>query len=401
MKPQTTLAFVFLLLFAVQVQALAMGPARVEYIFKPGMQGEFTLKVTENAGEQTSIVMYAEGELAEYITDISPSNFTLKAHETRDVIYKFKLPESLPKYGRNETLVIAKTASLQRQRFGQFTATVAIGHQWWVHVPYPYKYAEATVRTENVPLSVILDKQPMFFDVRITNLGSEDLQTALTFEIKSPEGKTLKKFAPRNNPLPLRESKIEEFDWIPEDPSSIRPGIYSTVAKVEFGGDKPTIAGGDFKIGTVAVVPQSIEHENIYSDEIGKIQVRLESLWGNQIQGIYSDAYLLEEGSTNTAALKKTSASNTINMDSWSTGEVEMFLDARGIPAKTYDLNVVSYFGTAHASKIFKLEIKPKRENPTEPKPERDNSQLYLLGVIGLLFAIILALAFVAFRKRK
>ncbi len=399
MKPQTVLAFGFLLLFAVQVQALAMGPARVEYIFKPGMSGEFTLKVIENAGEQTSIVMYAEGDLAEYITDISPSNFTLKAQETKDVVYKFRLPESLPKYGRNETLVIAKTAALQRQRFGQFIASVAIGHQWWVHVPYPYKYAEAIVRSENIPLSVILDRQPAFFDVRITNLGSEDLQTALTFEIRNSEGKILKKFAPRNNPLALRESKIEEFDWLPDNPDAIRPGVYSAIATVEFGGDKPTKNDSGFKIGTVSIVPQSIESEGIYSEEIGKIKITLESLWGNPIQGVYSDAYLLEEGGS--SVLKKTSLSNTINIDSWSKGLVEVFLDTGGIPPKTYDLNVVSYFGTAHASKIFKLEIKPKRETPTEPKPEGDNSQLYLLGVIGALFVIILALAYFALRKRK
>ncbi|MDO8625215.1 MAG: hypothetical protein Q7R47_03965, partial [Candidatus Diapherotrites archaeon] len=205
-----------LLCVSVDLFALGMGPSRVEYYFRPGLSGTFTVHIKENAGEEMEIVMYAEGDLAEYVTDISPNNFTLHASEVKDVTYTFKLPETLPKFGRNDTLIIAKTAATSaRQRGSQFAAIVAIGHQFWVHVPYPYLYAESTLTTENVELEVIRNRQPVFFDVRLTNLGSEDLNaTRLTFSIRSPSGEVLSDFPERINDLAKGVPKVEEYDWI-------------------------------------------------------------------------------------------------------------------------------------------------------------------------------------------
>lgn len=395
------LGLILLLVFAVNAAALAMGPARVEYIFKPNMSGSFKLYVTENAGEETDIVMYAEGDLAQYITDISPPNFTLKPGQRQEVIYSFQMPESVPKFGRNETLVIAKTGTLGRKRFGQFMAVVAVGHQFWVHVPYPYRYAEAAIKTENVAIGIIEQKQPVFFDVRITNLGSEDLNTILNFEILSPDGRSIKRFPPRTDSIAKVDTKIEQYDWLVDDNTTIKPGIYKARVRLEYGGDKPYIDESEFKIGSVIVVPKSIEHDDIHVGEVGKIKVILDSLWGNVIPGVYSIGYLFEEGTTS-PSVGQTSTSSSMDMSPWSTASVEFFLDARTLKAKTYDLNVVSYFGSARASQIFKVDIKPKVEAPVpKQEPSKTESTIYLFAIIAALLIVVIALTFLVFRKKK
>ncbi|MDO8624922.1 MAG: hypothetical protein Q7R47_02480, partial [Candidatus Diapherotrites archaeon] len=120
-------------------------------------------------------------------------------------------------------------------------------------------------------------------------------------------------------------------------------------------------------------------------------------LWGQPINGAFASAFLNLEGGTNKDVFKETARSATVNLDPWGTGETDVFLDLRDVKTGRYDLNVVTYFGTETAWKVFKVDVYPAYK--TGEKPADDNWLLYV--GIGLLVLIILLLGVFLLRSRK
>jgi hypothetical protein len=392
------MAVAMLFLLSASVTALSLGPARVEWVFKPGLEGHFDLTVTENTGKPVDIVMYAEGELSPYVT-ITPTNFHLDARQSKGVTYSFKLPESFSGYGRKEALIIAKE-SIDRTRTGQIGAVVAIGHQFWVHVPYPYRYAEATIQAENIALDLVRQKQPAFFDVRISNLGSEDLDTELSFELRAPNGEIVKRFDPRVIALAKGESKVAEFDWIADDPTALEGGVYLAQAHLAFDGNAPTDAQAEFKIGDEQVDATALTPSPFFLGEIARLEVTLDSLWGNALEDVYAQGILLNESGT---VIRNTVPSQSVEILPWGTRTVELFLDTKDLEAKTYDFNVSVRFGSKTTSKVFRLDVREKPLTEGTGTVSAPDSGLLLIGgaLIALLVLVIVGMGFLLVKKKK
>ena len=392
--------FIAFLLISPGFFGLAVGPARVEWIYRPGLEGSFTLTVTENSGKEADIVMYAENGFSENVT-ISPTNFHLNPFETRYVTYSFKLPESSESYGRNETLIVAREVIDRRARSGQVGAAVAIGHQFWVHIPFPYRFASAAISTENVALDVVKSGNPVFFDVRSTNLGSEDLNVTLFFDVRNAQGRAIGSFPSRNFSLAKGQSKVDEFDWMAENPSQISGGVYTAKATLEFGGDKPFEATQDFKIGEIRVEPTKISPTG-YVEEITKVETQIDSLWGSPIPNVWVQGFLLDKTGT---AIRNTVPSQSVEMTPWGNRTMDLFLDTHSVPPDTYDFNVVVHMEEKIISKAFPLELKtrPATEpvNAEEPETELDPNVLMISGgVILLLLLVVAALGYLVLKKK-
>ncbi|MDD4082349.1 MAG: hypothetical protein PHD05_03080 [Sphaerochaetaceae bacterium] len=392
------IGFLFFLLVGTAF-SLSVGPGRVEYLYKPGLEGEFNLTITENTGRPVDLVVYAEGSLAEYIT-ISTPNFHLNANEVKVISYSFKLPDDLNSFGRNENLIIVKTTIPPKERTSTISAAVAIAHQFWVHVPFPKVFIEPRLKVENVTLESVKSGDPIFLDVTLINLGSEDAPSKIDFLIKNSKGEVIYRFEPREKLVKKGEQEIVQYDWYVENPSQAEAGIYTAVANVDFSGDKPTSASGEFKIGVATVLPKSVKVNEFELGQIAKIEVMLESIWSSPIPGAYAKIFLLNESKE---VIRNPSPSASVTVSAWDEMPVEIFLDTSGLDKKVYDMNVVIYFSNRETSKIFKFDATGSKVDESKSTGANTISMdmfLMILGGFVVVVIIVFIILFLFLSKR-
>ena len=73
MKLKPILLIIVILVLASQTYALGIAPSSSDVIFEPGLEKTIQLKVINNVHKDFDAVVYAEGELAEYIIIGNPT----------------------------------------------------------------------------------------------------------------------------------------------------------------------------------------------------------------------------------------------------------------------------------------------------------------------------------------
>lgn len=340
------LTFVVFVFMMSSVSALGISAARTSIDFVPGLERSITFTIVNSESEDMNVVIVAQGELEKYIFIDEPS-FKMEASESaREFSYRIRLPEELSP-GLHTTEVIV----LQLPRDGEFKktavgATVAIATQLHVQVPFPGKYAEATMNVIGPG-----DDGKMAFVIPVVSRGDFDLVkvksridifTSLNEKIASVESGEVG--------IPSGQRRELVAEW---DASRANPGPYLAVATLTYDEETLTIEK-EFNVGREHLVLESIGVRDFELGEIAKFNLLVKNEFNQDIEGAFARMIVYNGDGMVLADFK----SPTHDVPANEKTQMIMFWDTAGVKEKVYDTEFFLIYGDTIDQKAFTIDVK-------------------------------------------
>lgn len=314
------------------VSALGISPGRTTLEFEAGAEQEITLNVLNNEKKDLSVVIYAEGELAQYVTLETPMLEIGKNEESKSFKYKVKLPSELEKPGLHEGKIIAR--EIPKQASGQtfIGASVAVVSQLHVNIPYPGKYAEV-----NLEISEVKIGESAAFVVSVYNRGKLDIVRAKAIiDILGPTNEKIATIQTDEKGIKTAERKELVSAWKPEN-----PGEYKALVTLTYD-EQVARTEKVFAIGSLEVEILSAEVKNFNLGGVAKFTVLAENKYNNRIDDLYTQMIITDKKGD----LMVDSKSATISLEPLSKGTMFTYWDTEGISTGEYDGKfILSYQG--------------------------------------------------------
>lgn len=311
--------FLLLLPFLLQTvsAALGIGPATQEVDFRPGQTYTFNYHVISDDPDQ-EITIYAEGDLAQYVT-LSKTSSKGPTAFTATITF----PQSISVPGKHQLLIGAREKPREDVFIG---ATINIRAVIYVHVPYPGKYAELEL---NIPNANAGDNVPI--EAHVINRGNEEITANVKIDFYQGERyiETM-----MFEPVSLISAQDRYFRKYLNS-STYKPGAYLARAEVDFGQKVETNV--TFRIGSLFVNVTNFT-ARFPQGGIQKFFVNIESQWNNRIPAVFADVNLTN-GEQNSSF-----RTPSISLEPWSSDTLTGYLDTSGLSG-TYDTQVVLSYG--------------------------------------------------------
>jgi len=339
------MVFLVLILFVSEVNALGISPARKIVDFEPGLEDEIELKIINTGNEETKLVIYVEGEMADLVElEDYELNF-LPGEESKTIKYKFKLPEEIDTPGDHDIEIVVREVPLGEVISDTMIgSSVAVVHQLKIKVPYPGKYAIAdlkvieTGRTDQVNFVVVvhnlgLEKiENANARIDVFNANSKNKITELRTELFSIDvGEDLE--------IPSIWNKDVEF------------GEYYAKLIVTYDG-KVTEAVRELSVGERLVNILSIYTKGFKLGEIAKFNILLENLFPEKIYDTYT-TFLISDKGVELADFK----SVTEDIEGYSKKELTAYWDTEGIDIGEYDVKIGLHYEGGHIELDMKTKV--------------------------------------------
>lgn len=267
------------LLFISSVSAIGVSPGRVSFsdYSSVNMQKTATVTVVNTGSFESTIVVSAQGELAEYIS-FPQRSFTLAPGQTeKSFEYTVNLPEGLSPGPHTAEIIILELP--QEGSFGEtyIGAAVAVLSELYVFVPYPGRFAEGRLVVDR------LEDGSLNFVIPTLSQGSFDLVDVFgRIEIYNSANQVVETLQTEAVTIPTRERKDLSVNWVPTLPN----GNYRAVATVTYGGDQPLVVEAPFVVGESRLRLADVAVRDFTLGDVAKIEMVVESQWSEPIQGV-------------------------------------------------------------------------------------------------------------------
>ena len=342
MKLKPILLIIVILVLASQTYALGIAPSSSDVIFEPGLEKTIQLKVINNVHKDFDAVVYAEGELAEYIIIGNPTISLSKNEDSKIISYKLKLPKSLEKQGLHEARIIVREIPKTTKGGTTITANLAIASKLKVTVPYSGKYAE-------IKLFVTDFKQnkESNFAVEVINLGTENiLEARAIIDIYGPLNNKLATVTSNKASVKSKDKEILIAKWIPE----LGPGSYHAVATLIYD-ELNTKDEKSFTIGTLELDIVSISVTDFRLGGIAKFDILVENNWNTEIQGAYAETTVKDDNGKIYTQFKTASA----DIPAFGKQELNAYWDTAKVIPGAYKFDIVLNYLGQKTEKIFDI----------------------------------------------
>lgn len=312
------LIVVLFILLAKEAYALGISPAIVELDFNPGEKVEIDYIVTADNIQQ--IRTFVKGDLAEYVKlskDELTGSGSFKA--------LISLPPTLGKPGKHTISIGVEEVPGREGAIGAVVRVIAVAN---VFMPYPGKYAEATL---NIPDGNVGESIPV--EVSVINRGSEGLNVGVNVFIfdgnRNQAGSV--PFSPEF--ISSGQEKIfKEFI----NTAGYKPGSYMAEAKIEYG--EELALNRTFRIGSLFVNISNFT-QKLPKDGIQRFVINIESMWNDNIGEVFADVNISND------AESITFRTPSVKLNAWENKMLEGFLDTEELEGE-YDSEIVlNYLG--------------------------------------------------------
>ena len=143
--------FVLLALAVQSVFAIGISPSRKYIDYAPGLKIQVPISIINAEQKDMRVLIYAQGDLAQYIT-LKETLITMSKNESqKEFTLNLKLPMDMEQAGSIQAQVFALEFPSQEEAGESakiITAKTAVASQIIVRVPYPGKYAEASLSVD-------------------------------------------------------------------------------------------------------------------------------------------------------------------------------------------------------------------------------------------------------------
>ncbi|MBI2632274.1 hypothetical protein HYW75_04680 [Candidatus Pacearchaeota archaeon] len=327
-----------------QISALGITPGRININYEEGKEvsGGITIVNTEN--KDIDVVIIAQGEFNQSVK-FSEVSFKMKSSEREKRIqYTFNMPSQLspgPHIGEILAVQVPSKTSGGETSVG---ATVAVATQIHVFVPYPNKYAEASLDIVSDNLGKIT------FVIPVINRGKLDLvRVRANIDIYGNLNEKVDSFNTNQVEIKSGERREIAYTWN----SNVTSGRYRAVATVLY--DEETLRlEREFSVGKPILDLQQIEVNDFTLGEIAKFEMLVENQWSEEIKGAYAEMEIYNPKNEVMADIK----SQTYDFSPLSKKTMVSYWDTGGVKKGIYDSSVYLRYGAQSTQKDFKLDVK-------------------------------------------
>ncbi|MBN1156867.1 hypothetical protein JXA85_04570 [Candidatus Woesearchaeota archaeon] len=392
------MALVMMLCFSYSAVSLGIAPSSVDVIFEPNGQKDIKLKIVNTDNTDFQAMIYAEGELAKYITINSPVVDFSAGEKEKSVDYHLNLPSDLEKQGITSTDIVIRQIPKAKEGAGTTISTsVAVISKLKVMVPYSGKYIEARLFVSNFKIG-----KESSFSVELNNLGTEDITDCrISIDILGPANNVLASLMSDEISLAPKQKKLIPVAWTPE----LNPGAYTAVATVIYPGKSIELREW-FTLGEPEIVVQSISVDKFKLGGIGKLDMLLKSNWNLPMKDAYADVKIKDKGTT----YAEFKTANT-NIEPLGKQILSAFWDTSKVLAGKYNLEAAVHYldkTTVTTFDIFveidKISAMPSGQviMATEEKKNGIEKTVYILAaLVAILIAFNAWMYFKKIRKQN
>lgn len=369
MKKINKIGIVFILiilslLLTKEVNALGISPGRKTIDFEPKLRKEVTLTLHNTGHRDFRAVILTRGELSKYI-ELSQNSIEFSADEgEKSFSYEVFLPDRFEKPGAHSgEVVVRELPSGEEEEEIVIGALVAVVSEVKVRVPYPGKYAEATLDI----LSANKDEDVKFF-LRTTNLGEADIDKAQAFiYIYDVNNNLVAVVKTDEKSIKSMERKELVVAWN----ANVSLGTYRATAILDYDG---VILNLDrsFLVGDFFVKLLDISVKNFKLGGVAKFNVLVENLANEEVSGLVAEMVLFD-GEENIIANLKSAPEDLAGK---SRKGLIIYWDTEGVNEGSYEGKLTLKYGDKSSEKRIRAKVS---ENKIETE---------IIGVTGLAISV-------------
>lgn len=368
-----------------QSLALGVAPGHEDIVFAPNGEHRVKLKIINNDNNDLRVVLYAEGELAEFVT-FDDLTMDIRADEKESfTYYTLKLPEKFDKQGLHSANIVVRQIPLEKEGEGiSMAASVAIIHKLNVMVPYSGKYVEITLFSPNFEVG----KQSNFA-VEVRNLGTDDiLQAQAIVDIYGPLNNKLDTVYSDIQPIAAKDKKILVAKWIP----ALGAGSYYAVATVVY--DELNVKDeAQFNIGTMIIDVVDVSVTDFKLGGIAKFDILFSSNWNIPVEGVYAETTITDESGKVYTKFKTAD----VDMPAFGKERVDAYWDTATVGPGKYKMNVLLNYLDKTSEKLFEIivsmdKIQASPVGKLITPIQEDGEELKITSLVYILAFLVVSL---------
>ncbi len=379
-------AFVMaLILLAGIASAFGIAPGNVDLVFEPGAEHTIKFKLMNTEKANIQVVLYAEGELAQYIT-FEKNMIEFNGEDEIRTSYTLKLPPSFDKQGAHTANIVARVVPKSDSSDGVgMSATVAVISKLALMVPYSGKYAEITLFSPNFEQG-----RESNFAVEVKNLGTGDiLKGQVVIDIFGPTGNKLATLNGDSFALASKQSQVVTIPWNP----SIGAGTYRAVANLIYDGsnarDERTFAVGELSIDIVDITVRDFRLGGI-----AMFEIMLENKWNERVPGVYGLVSVKDESGKTYTEFKTAS----VDIGDGDKQQIEAYWDTKSVGPGRYKLGIVLNYLGKSTEKVFDILVSADKIDTTlggmAVTESGKKTEPVLQGIYILTFLVVVLIIF-------
>jgi hypothetical protein len=364
MKRGMVVVLAVVILFCSRAYAVSgISPGTYSLDFVSNQKIELPFEIIGDEGAQYKIV--AEGDLASYVS------FNKKVlNGPGKVTATLSFPEDIPSPGQHTIFV---SAMQQATGKGGISLLAVVKGMINVRVPYPDEYISASITATSANAG-----KPVNLVVSVSNLGKKDISTRTSVVIYDSSNRSI-----ANIPFGKRDIeslKSTEFES-QLNTEGYLPGLYRAEAIVEYS-NKKTKAETSFRLGELFVNITGYSNDFL-RDRLNKIDIEVESFWGEPIEKIYASVFIV-----NYSINFQTTPADIMGFQKTTlTG----YFDTTGILEDEFFANMTLHYQGKTSEKIALLWFKKENKTP-----------YFTYGIIALaILVIILVIVLIVWKKLR
>ena len=384
------LALIIINSFNVWAIGITPGKKAIDYVPGTEAKGEFSVVNTENTDME--VVILVQGEFNQSVS-LSEVSFKLGAKEqAKSVSYTLKMPSTLSP-GNHRTEIVAVQLPKKLPNGDAFVgSSVGVATQLDIFVPYPGKYAEAS-------LSVLGESGKLTFVAPVYSRGKNDL--AKVYMIVDIYGALNEKIASVHSES-VSVLSGERKDVVASWEANVTSGNYRAVATIVY--DEETLSiEKEFSVGIPKISLENVEVNDFSLGGIAKFEYLVDNQWSQPLTDVYAQMLIYNEKGEAIADFK----SQTYNLEPLKKSVMVAFWDSAGARVGEYTSSVILHFAKQSLQHEFKLKVSEDNIEVigagyviSQAKTGGNNSLTVILIVVIAVLVAINLLWFLILRKR-
>lgn len=383
------------LLSCSQAIAMGVGPSRQYVSFDPGGKIENKLLIINDQKQDFKAVVYAQGDLSNYIEIDQPLIDVSSNDYLKEVEYKLEFPKTPPSPGPHKIeLVVRQLPSDAEGDEGTVvSANTALISEIIVQVPYPGSFAEGKLFVSGTqdPSS------PSTFTVMLYNYGTDEIKEAhARVEIQGPLLGKIAEFNTKTISVKSKEEGKLEATWQP----SVTKGTYKAVVTVYYD-DKQFKLEQNFDLGTFSIDITDISVKKFTLGDVAKFDILLTNNWNTQIDGVYNEITVSDSTGKQMTEFKTAAQ----DIPAGQTGQFEGFWYTEGAMPGVYKVTLRVHYSGKITQKEYDFEVNTNSfkqlgavgQAVTPETGEEDKQQNILITLILIVIAVLLLMNFIWF----
>ncbi|MGV8142814.1 MAG: hypothetical protein ACP5NS_04245 [Candidatus Pacearchaeota archaeon] len=325
------------------VYAFGMTPAKIIGEYSPGVSNTYSFEVVNTDNADSDFVILVSGELNESISPDAVSFSMLASESSKTVSFKFNSPTKLKPGQHSADINVLQIPKSSSPKGTVVNSIIGLTLRFNVDVPYPGKYAEATMNVADNAGSVS-------FVMPVSNKGDLDISRAKALvDVYTPLNE--KVISLSTNEVEITRGGWAELSatW---DTNTVPSGRYRAVAAILYDEETTTVEK-EFSVGSTLLDLKHVEVNDFTLGGIAKFEFLVESVWSEVIPGAYIQMQVFNEAGEAMADFK----SATYDIVPFENKLLVSFWDTEGVRTGTYDATAFVRFGQQSLQHDFKLEV--------------------------------------------